>query len=256
VATIVPSGDVWVGNTVAAVHSSSIETEKKTMKLRSGTARLIAGIVTTGALIVGGIGLAAPANAMTPVSPRVSSSDVSRTLLLPRAQTPATDPAQVARLDQLIGAFDQSTNTFSPSKVPAATLASADGKAFIAEIAAQGASITTASAETHSLAASAASTAKSGSLWIDGWGVHIKASAAVISALGAAAAGGGGTAGAVAAVLLANIEGFPVSTAGGITSGAIAAGLFAAAGILALCNLNGNGAQLNYNWVAWTCWPL
>ena len=73
---------------------------------------------------------------------------------------------------------------------------------------------------------------------------------ATLAATGSAGAGG------IAALLAVNIEGFPISTTGALASGAVAVGLIAAAGALQLCNINGNGAQLNYNWVLWTCWPL
>lgn len=181
----------------------------------------------------------------------------AQTLTLSKAQTTSVDPAQAARLDQLIAAYDRSTGVFDAAKVSAATLSSADGKAFVSTLTAEGAHMASDSVGTHLPAvAMRAAKKKTGKLWIDAWGVHIKAPAPVISALSAAAAGAGGSAAAVAGILLVNVEGFPISTGGAITSGAVAAGLFAASGILALCNLNGRGAQLNYNWVTWTCWPL
>jgi hypothetical protein len=67
-----------------------------------------------------------------------------------------------------------------------------------------------------------------------------------------------GTTAASAATPRANDQTVTLSSAqlDVITSGAIAAGLFATAGILSACNWNGRGAQLNYNWVTWTCWAL
>lgn len=200
--------------------------------------------------VVGGSLVATPAYAAS------STTESSQTVTLTSAQATAANPAQIARLDQLIHAFSQTTDTFNPNLVPTDTLASSDGKAFVSAITAQGATVSTATGAVHGLAVHSAAKKKTGKLWIDGWGVHIKAPAPVISALSAAAAGGGGTAAAVAGVLLINVEGFPVSSGGAIASGAIAAGLFTASAILALCNLYGNGAQLNYNWVTWTCWPL
>lgn len=93
-----------------------------------------------------------------------------------------------------------------------------------------------------------------GSNWIDAWGCHLLISGPTATQITAATFGGGTVAGGIAAILLVNVEGSPLSTGGGLAGGAVAIALAAMGVVLTICNIHGNGTQFNYNWVTWTCW--
>lgn len=162
-------------------------------------------------------------------------------------------------LEELIAAVDQRTRTYDERVVAQETLSSDSGRAFEQTILDLGGTVIAPDGSVRSSAAvsnSVQALASGGRIWTDAWGVHFTASSAVIGQLVAAAAGAGGSAAAIAGVLALNMEGFPANVGGAAAAGVIAAALFASAGVLSLCNLGGNGAQFNYNWITWTCWPL
>lgn len=164
-----------------------------------------------------------------------------------------------AVLEELIAAVDQGTRTYDERVVAPETISSDAGRAFEQTILDLGGTVIAPDGTAQSSGATSNSVqplASGGRIWTDAWGVHFTASSAVIGQLVAAAAAGGGSAAAIAGVMALNIEGFPANVGGAAAAGVIAAALFASAGVLSLCNLGGNGAQFNYNWITWTCWPL
>lgn len=203
--------------------------------------------------------MAAPAYAATP-----ANDDQPQTVSLSSEQSAELSPGDVAIaaiVDELIAGVDQATSTFDARKVPAEAAQSDIGQQFAAEFARSGGTVIAADGSTTSSAApvlerQSASAAASGRIWQDAWGAHITVPSDTMDRLATLAATGSAGAGSVAALLAANIEGFPISTTGALASGAVALGLIASAGAMQVCNINGNGAQLNYNWVLWTCWPL
>ena len=187
------------------------------------------------------------------------------TLTVAESQLATTPEAK--QLGELIAAVDPEAGTYDERKVPAAVLAGQSADTFKEVILRQGGTViggdgaTTTGDATNALfavaAASALSARSSGSsMWVVGWGVHFTVTSATMAALVGAAAGGAGTAAAVAGVLALNVEGFPANLGDAAAAGAVAAALAAASGVYALCNGNGNGAQINDNWAAVTCWPL
>ena len=222
--------------------------------------RNLAVISATSTLAVTLACLATPAMAAER-SPAAGSAD-STTVTISEEQVAALSPADAAvasEVDALVAGVDQTTSTYDERLVPAEIAQSADGLAFAAEFARSGGSVvsrdgTTTREASPDQARSAA--AARGRIWQDAWGAHMTVPSATMDRLSTLAATGSGAAGAVAALLAANIEGFPISTTGALASGAVAVGLISAAGALQLCNINGKGAQVNYNLVTWTCWPL
>lgn len=204
-----------------------------------------------------GLALAAgaPAHAQSSAESRVTT-DIATAPLTPEQQAVAD------QVTALTSAVDQHTRTFDSRKVDATLLDSEAGASFLAAYAAEGGTIIAADGEAAAPAAStlresmSAAAASGGRIWQDAWGVHMTVPKDTMDRLATLAATGSGAAGAVAALLAANIEGFPISTTGALASGAVAVALIGVAGALQLCNINGNGAQVNYNWVVWTCWPL
>jgi hypothetical protein len=222
--------------------------------------RNLAVISATSTLAVTLACLATPAMAAERSS--AAGSADSTTVTIFEEQVAALSPADAAvasEVDALVAGVDQTTSTYDERLVPAEIAQSADGLAFAAEFARSGGSVvsrdgTTTREASPDQARSAA--AARGRIWQDAWGAHMTVPSATMDRLSTLAATGSGAAGAVAALLAANIEGFPISTTGALASGAVAVGLISAAGALQLCNINGKGAQVNYNWVTWTCWPL
>jgi hypothetical protein len=75
-------------------------------------------------------------------------------------------------------------------------------------------------------------TMATGSAWADGWGFHMTVPRGTMERLVGLAATGSAGAGGIAALLAANIEGFPVSTTGALATGAVAVALINIAGSL------------------------
>ncbi|WP_010205554.1 hypothetical protein [Salinibacterium sp. PAMC 21357] len=202
--------------------------------------------------------MAAPVFAATPAT--AEQSQVSTLDTRQSAEWSPEDAAIAATIDQLTVGVDQATSTYDARNVPAEAANSDVGERFAAEFARSGGTViaadgltSTPSAEVHDRQATAAAT---GRIWQDAWGVHMTLPEDTMDRLSTLALTGSAGAGSIAALLAVNVEGFPISTTGALASGGVAIGLIAASGALQVCNINGNGAQLNYNWVLWTCWPL
>lgn len=182
--------------------------------------------------------------------------------------TPPLTPEQQAlavHVTALTSAVDPETLIFDERALPPALLGSELVQGFATEFVADGGTVISADGTTSK--SSSASTvgvitdasaraAAGGRIWQDVWGAHITVPTDTMDRLSTLAATGSGAAGAVAALLAVNIEGFPISTTGALASGAVALSLIAISGALQVCNIHGNGAQVNFNWVMWTCWPL
>lgn len=195
-----------------------------------------------------------PAFAETTPSSSTDPINVSQAAeLTPEQEALATE------VTELTSAVDQASKTLDLRKLSDKVSQSDTAKAFVSEYSANGGSVINSDGTTspsHPTARSAKASSAEGRIWQDARGAHITVPKDTMDRLATLAATGSGAAGAVAALLAANIEGFPISTGGALAAGAVALGLIAAAGALQICNINGNGAQANYNWVLWTCWPL
>ena len=204
--------------------------------------------------------LATPAMAAegSPDSNSVNSTTVTISEQQAAALSPA-DASVASEVDALVAGVDQTTSTYDERLVPADVAEGDMGRAFATEFARSGGTVVSRDGTTTRQASpdqTRSVAAAGGRIWQDAWGAHMTIPSDTMDRLSTLAATGSGAAGAVAALLAANIEGFPISTTGALASGAVAVGLISAAGALQLCNINGNGAQVNYNWVTWTCWPL
>ncbi|HXH35809.1 MAG TPA: hypothetical protein VNJ54_15615 [Plantibacter sp.] len=202
---------------------------------------------------------AAPAFASAPSEVPTDAKSVT----MDAAQTTDLTPEEAAlakTVDQLTAGVDQATLTYDARTVPAEVASSETGQEFAAEFARSGGTVIAADGTSTAPAAqdrqAVTAAAAQGRIWQDAWGVHMTVPKDTMDRLATLAATGSAGAGAIAGLLAVNIEGFPISTTGALASGAVAVGLIAAAGALQVCNINGNGAQLNYNWILWTCWPL
>ena len=208
------------------------------------------------ALVAASVFTAVPANAENATeSPIVGVSEAQLTAAA------EADPQTTLEVDALIAAFDTETKVLDERSLSAEVLASQTADAFATEVVAGGGSVvaldgTVSVPIATQSKSSSTSAAAAGSAWLDGWGYHMTMSSDVIDRVAALAATGSTAAGGIAALLAINIEGFPVSTTGALAAGAVAVALIASAGIMQACNLGGKGAQVNYNWVIWTCWPL
>lgn len=174
----------------------------------------------------------------------------------------SSDSDQAVRINALVVGVDQSSRTYDERQVDPVVASSEEGIDFKAEFLAQGGTVVEASGlavyseRPAEVRASAAEARAKGRAWVDGWGFHMTVPKDTMDRLAGLAATGSAGAGGIAALLAANIEGFPVSSVGALAAGAVAVSLIAQAGALQFCNINGKGAQVNFNWVTWTCWPL
>ncbi len=228
---------------------------------KASTALAMTGLMVSSMLFVGIQG--ASASESSPPGSGSFTLDVTSEEL---GSGQSSDPQTSALIDSLVAGVDQASYTWDQRAVPASSLATAEAKSFEEEFVFQGGSVinlqgdvlspnaTSGIANRSALAAAASSS--TGRAWSDVWGLHMTLPRDTLDRLSTLAATGSAAAGAVAALLAANIEGFPVSTTGAFAAGAVALGLILSAGVIQACNINGNGAQVNFNWIAWTCWPL
>jgi hypothetical protein len=208
-------------------------------------------IASVGTLSLALTGIAVPANATTIAVPHQAGLAISEQQLLELAP-----PSQVqTTIDALVSGVDQGTRIYDERMVPEVLVSSEIGVDFRSEYLKQGGTVIGVDG-TLTQGTQTIGTMATGSAWVDGWGFHMTVPRGTMERLVGLAATGSAGAGGIAALLAINIEGFPVSTTGALAAGAVAVALISISGSLQLCNINGNGAQVNYNWVMYTCWPL
>ena len=167
-----------------------------------------------------------------------STSANSPTVTISGQQAAALSPTEAAvasEVDSLVAGVDQTTSTHDERLVPADVADGHVGQAFATEFTRSGGSVVSRDGTSTRQASpdQARSTAAAGGrIWQDAWGAHMTVPSATMDRLSTLAATGSGAAGAVAALLAADIEGFPISTTGALAPGAVAVGLISAAGSL------------------------
>lgn len=200
-------------------------------------------------VMASGLFVAAPANAAD--SP-ASSANVN----IAYTSLDGATKNEAAIIDSLIAATNLDRLTIDLTKLSSATLATQTARSYIAEVQSESAETNTLSREGSTLRSVSLKAKKSGGrAWQDAWGFHMTVNADLLDRISGIALTGSAGAGIIAGILAVNVEGFPLSTAGGIASGAIALALVGAAGVIQVCNIGGNGAQVNFTYGVVTCWP-
>lgn len=214
--------------------------------------KALLGLTLTGTLVAGGGMAATAAEPSQPDGTVDISYDQAESIL-------AGNPALAAEIDQMVAAVDQEAQTLDMRQISPELASSDVGERFQSTYLSEGGTVISETGEAAVLQESSGRTARGisrGAVWVDAWGFHMTLPSATIDRIAALAATGSGAAGAVAAALAVNIEGFPANLGGAIAASTVAIGLIVNSAILQACNINGNGAQMNFNWLVWSCWPL